>query len=343
MEVGEDEEDAAKKLQEMMPYVSDHVCTEECSIDNPNAMLVCRNGVNKVLWEWDRPRVRDVLVRRINNIYVCKSSKRVHLCTSDCPNKIMNKEHCLICPISGIQWNNDTERTRSWRNTAKCLPTIVTIKSDPNKFCRDNNGTVISGSQNLTIQACKIEVENLMNLMLFSQIRKQSEFSKYLEGKNTGHKRINKYAKHCQYNEAPINVSTMCTLYVNTVFKQSNFFRVQHALDKSEVYTQYTSMLVAYWKVLLKNLAFSLFVPSCLYLMRSGVCVDGVYVIKQCVQLERILPEASTLDLYGIQKAQFTHTKNLILKEIRQNDSQELCKSIRSMYLEISRYGDTNL
>ena len=102
-------------------------------------------------------------------------------------------------------------------------------------------------------------------------------------------------------------------------------------------------MLVAYWKVLLKNLAFSLFVPSCLYLMRSGVCVDGVYVIKQCVQLERILPEASTLDLYGIQKAQFTHTKNLILKEIRQNDSQELCKSIHSMYLEISRYGDTNL
>ena len=95
----------------------------------------------------------------------------------------MNREHCLICPISGIQWNNATERTRSWRNTAKCLPTITTIKSDPNKFCRDVNGTVISGSQNLTLQACKIEVQNLLHLMLFSQIRKQSEFAKYLDGK----------------------------------------------------------------------------------------------------------------------------------------------------------------
>jgi hypothetical protein len=333
----EDEEDAAKQLQAMLPHIGDHVCTVNCCIDNPFAIIVKRNAVEKVLWEWDKPNTGDVLVRRINNIYVCKSSKNVHLCTSDCPNKIMNKEHCLICPISGIQWNNDTERTRSWKNTAKCLPTIITIKSDPNKFCRDVNGSVISGSQNLTMQACKLEVEKLLDLMLFSQIRKQSEFSKYIEGSSMGHKRINKYTKHCQYLNVPVNVSTMCTLYVNTVFKQPNFFRIQKEIENDAVRTQYTNILVAYWKTLLRCTMFDLFIPSCLYLMRSGVCVDGVYVIEQCSQLERVLPEASTLDLYGIQKAQFTHTKNLILKEIRQHKPRELRDKIKAAYVEISR------
>jgi|TARA_B110001452_G_scaffold266780_1_gene274574 hypothetical protein len=330
-EMDEDEEDAAQTLQKMMPFISDHTCTETCCIDNPSAVIVKRNGYNKVLWEWNKPMVGDTFVQRVNNIYVCKSSRKVHLCTSACPHKIMNDEHCLICPISGMQWNNDTERTRSWKNTAKCLPTITTIKSDPNKFCRDINGSVISGSQNLTMQACKLEVDNLLKLMLFSQIRKQSEFSKYIDGRNTGHKRINKYAKHCQLLGKPVNISTMCTLYVNTVFKQPNFFRTQQTIDTSSIYTQYTNILIAYWKVLLINHSFKLFIPSCLYLMRSGVCVDGIYVIDQCVHLENILPEASTLDLYGIHKAQFTHTKNLILKEIRQHVPQVLCDKIKSV------------
>ena len=176
-------------------------------------------------------------------------------------------------------------------------------------------------------------------MMLFSQIRKQSEFSKYLEGRNTGHKRINKYAKHCQFLKAPVNVSTMCTLYVNTVFKHPNFFRVQQEIDTISICKQYTHTLVAYWKVLLKNQCFKLFIPSCLYLMRSGVCVDGVYVIDQCAQLDKILPEASTLDLYGIQKAQFTHTKNLILKEIRQHVPSELRDKIKSVCRDMARNG----
>lgn len=331
----EDEEDAASQLQALMKCKSDHVCTVHCAVDNPYASIVKRGGVDKVLWEWDSTQPGDVFVRGINNIYVCKASRQVHLCTVDCPHKIMNNEHCLICPISGIQWNNDTERTRSWKNTAKCLPTIATIKSDPNKNCRDVNGSVIAGSQNLTMQACKLEVRNLLHMMLFSQIRKQSEFAKYLEGSSTGQKRVNKYAKHCQHSGVPINICTMYTLYVNTVFKQRNFFRTQHSIDH-DILTQYTDMLVSYWKVFMAHLPFLQFIPSCMYLMRSGVRVDGVYVIEQCPPLDNVLPEASTLDLYGIQKAQFTHIKNLILKEIRKHRPRDLCEKIKVVYKEIT-------
>ena len=46
------------------------------------------------------------------------------------------------------------------------------------------------------------------------------------------------------------------------------------------------------------------------------------------INVEKLLPEASTLDLYGIQKATFTHTKNIILKEIRKNDPKKLYRKI---------------
>jgi hypothetical protein len=211
------------------------------------------------------------------------------------------------------------------------MPTITTIKTDPNKFCRDVNGSVISGSQNLTVQACKLEVKELLHRMLFSQIRKQSEFSKYIEARGVANKRINKYSRYCQQNRYPINVSKMTTLYINTVFKQPSFFRRSGNVNPAELYKKYTSLLVMYWQVLLPTLTFELFIPSCLYLMRSGVCVNGVPVIERCFDLEQILPEASTLDLYGIQKASFTNVKNLILKEIRVHGSEKLLDSMASL------------
>jgi len=162
-----------------------------------------------------------------------------------------------------------------------------------------------------------LEVKELLHRMLFSQIRKQSEFSKHIDARNTAHKRINKYSRHCQQTICPINISTMTTLYTNTVFKQPNFFRNSSSVDPETLYKKYTSLLIVYWQTLLPTFAFELFIPSCLYLMRSGICVNGVAVIERCSDLEQILPEASTLDLYGIQKASFTNIKNLILKEIR--------------------------
>ena len=103
---------------------------------------------------------------------------------------------------------------------------------------------------------------------------------------------------------------------------------MKQTIDPENMYKKYTKLLVSYWKILLPSFMFSLFIPSCLYLMRSGVYVNGVPVIERRADLEKILPEASTLDLYGIQKATFTHTKNIILKEIRSNDPKKLHRKI---------------
>ena len=97
-----DDEDVAQQLQLMMKNPVDHVCSEQCNIENPVAMVVQRGLDQAVLWEWNQPRSGDKLIRRVHNIYVCKKNRQVHLCTEDCSNKIMNQEHCLLCPISGI-------------------------------------------------------------------------------------------------------------------------------------------------------------------------------------------------------------------------------------------------
>ena len=52
-------------------------------------------------------------------------------------------------------------------------------------------------------------------------------------------------------------------------------------------------------------------------LRRANLVRDRRQELARAAELEQILPEASTLDLYGIQKASFTNIKNLILKEIR--------------------------
>jgi hypothetical protein len=324
-----DDVDIAHTLQERLCCKTGHVCDSRCKISNPLATVVQRGSTQVVLWQWDRPLVGDTKVRTLSNVYVCEGSRSVHLCTADCTvPKILNAEHCLICPVSGLQWNGETEQTRSWRNVSKCLPTIGTIKSDPNRFCRDNNGVVIEGSMNLTVQLCKQQVKTLLQLMLFSQVRKQSEFAKYLDGVSNANKNMNKYMRYSVFHQLPKNVATMATIYTNTVFAEPNFFRTMHQYKCDRLCAEYAPLLVAYWHCLLPNTVFTTFLPACLYLMRSGVHVEGLRIIQRSNELERILPEANTLDLYNINKPCFTQTKNMILAKIREVDPVELLHTI---------------
>jgi len=326
------DKDVVARLQASVGRSQPHVCTRTCTIHNPRATVVVRKGVETVVFEWESPQPGDTMVRALCNLYVCTQSKTVHQCTPDCTvPKIMNSEHCLMCPISSLQWNGETEHTRSWRNLAKCMPTIATVKTDPNKFCRDANGLVLNESRNLTAQACKLHVKELFQHMFFSQVRKQSEFSKYIDGTLVGNKEINKYVRYCKHHHHPVNVSTMCTIYTNSVFAHYNYLRTMHRYRLDTLCALYTPLLFAYWHVLLPDLLFETFVPACLYLMRAGVLVGQQQIIARCSTLEHILPEANMLDLYGIRKTVFTQTKNNILSQIRRRDPIKLCRAIASV------------
>ena len=55
-----------------------------------------------------------------------------------------------------------------------------------------------------------------------------------------------------------------------------------------------------------------------MYIMKNGLCLGGVQVIKKDSYLASILPEANTLDSYNINKPAFTACKNNILKAYRE-------------------------
>ena len=63
---------------------------------------------------------------------------------------------------------------------------------------------------------------------------------------------------------------------------------------------------------------FKSFVPACLFIMKTGLIMQGVFVIPKSRYLEVVLPEANNLDLYSISKPSFTQTKNNIYRVVRE-------------------------
>ena len=61
-----------------------------------------------------------------------------------------------------------------------------------------------------------------------------------------------------------------------------------------------------------------IFVISILYIMKGGLCLGGMEVIPKDKYLASVLPEANTLDSYGVNKPSFTACKNNILKAYRE-------------------------
>ena len=105
-------------------------------------------------------------LRALSYVYVCEGTGTVHHCTEHCPlERIANDDHTLVCPVSGVQWNNESEVVRSWKLTSKCVPTITADKRDPNMYSRAADGTVGSSTLNIKNEECKNEVKKFLELV----------------------------------------------------------------------------------------------------------------------------------------------------------------------------------
>jgi hypothetical protein len=63
--------------------------------------------------------------------------------------------------------------------------------------------------------------------------------------------------------------------------------------------------------------ALEAFITAILFIMRQGLRINDVEVISKDYYLESALPEANSLDIYGIQKTHFTNCRNSIQAAIR--------------------------
>ena len=319
-----------------------HVCTAECDIVVPKIHIYARDGTEVIHYQFQpkQPWMNESnLVRRVHNIYVCKATLSVHHCHALCDvPKITNSEHCLVCPISGMQWDNSTEEVKSWKLAAKCAPTMTVDKSDPNVFLRNHDGTLTNSSAtvNVHMHAQRNQIKELLHMLLFSFTRIRIELGKYVEGVKSANKEINRYKRQCTAQNKPKNLARMSVIYLHTKFRRPNFLRI---LDK--VKTQEASLtrsvgdtiiglhacIVRQHKVVAP---FRLFCCATIYIMKYGLQHD-VWIIPKEPAFASILPEANVLSLFGIEKPLFTQTKNAILTVMREMLSKYPPQTVKQM------------
>ena len=301
-----------------------HVCTEKCDTRPINVHIHEKDGVQHIRWSGNNKAWmnKNNFVRALKYVFVCTQTHTVHHCTETCClDPVPNDDHTLACPVSGVQWNNETEVVRSWKLTSKCIPTIVSDKRDPNMFSRNKDGTVTNATLNIKDESCKRQVQKTLKLLVCSHRRKCQELEKFKHGRQAGVKQMNRYIKHCRDNRKCVNVRTMINIMNTETFSKPIFLRImdkyEHSIDK---YTEdVCPVIVNLWNIveMPRQIAFEVFVPAMLYILQRGISVDSVIIIPKYDVFEIILPDANTLDDFEIAKSTFTQTKNTIRMCIR--------------------------
>lgn len=331
--------------------INNHVCHfNRCKIRNLPVEIHSLDGKYYIRskftqkYEWF---CEDTLVKKVYSIYICMNTGKIHYCHIACDGeRMVNRDNCQVCCISGIQY--ESESVRSWQLASRCVQVVVADKRDPNLYSRDENGRVKnSGIYNLKTNQCIIMCHEYIVNLLYSVLRKNCERKKMREAQKEAEKIVSKYKRHCEKNNITKNYVHMMTIYVNQVKKRplyTQFIMIEK--DKQKKYIElYTREIIVYWKTILCRTQlgrqtpslfnFKNFIPACLYIMKNGLPMQGMYIINKHDYLENSLPEANTLDVYGIYKPAFTQCKNKILEAIREmiankEDSVELKKHIQS-------------
>ena len=316
--------------------VKDHCCHfNRCTIVNLNVEI--HKQPNQDIYGIKTPYIRppqwisrDTVVDRVYSIYLCKGTGKIHYCHANCDGERMtNEDNCQVCCISGIQYQS--ESVRSWKISARCVPTVLVNKQDPYMYSRDKDGRVkLSGVHNLKMTQQVMLSKETIHKLLFSKIRMRSELHKQREAEREAEKCVNKYKRYCERKSIPKNYIHMITLYISSMKKKPQY---THLLMKSDedreaIVKKHTVDLIGIWKMVLFKttlgkemssfFSFKTFLPACLYIIKSGLTMNGFCIIEKSRYLEAALPEANTLDLYNISKPSFTQTKNNILRAIRE-------------------------
>ena len=314
-----------------------HVCNfNTCNIINLNVEIHENGGKFAIKTKYlpPLPWKSTELVETIYSIYICKNTGKIHYCHINCDGeRKMNDDNCEICCISGIQYQS--ESVRSWKVSARCVPSVIANKTDPYKFSRNKNGRVKpSGVHNLKLTECILVAREFIHNLLFSSLRMKNEEHKVNDLKRDAEKTVNKYKRYCERNKIPKNYIHMITMYISKVKNKHRFIHLikKPPEEKEKILNTLSKLLIATWKMVVfkttmgirtpSMFPFKTFVPACLFIMKNGLGMGGIYIIDKSRYLESALPEANTLDLYSIAKPSFTQTKNNIFKAVRETVEQ---------------------
>jgi hypothetical protein len=312
-------------------HVRDHECSyNKCNIVNLTIEIHRQNEKYYICCKYLKAPSwvsRGTLIQTLYNIYLCKESGKIHHCHKDCDGgRITNRDNCQVCVVSGVQYESET--VRSWQISSRCVPTVLSDKRDPHMYSRSADGRVKnSGIHNIKVTQCVMVCEDFIKKLLFSRKRMMAEMHKRNEYKKDSEKIVNKYRRYCERTSKPKVYMHSLTLYIHNMKRKPMFTRLiaKSREEQVEIMKKYTTEIISYWKMFIAHtvaqnstFSFKVFVPACLYIMRNGLYMNGVDIIKKSRYLESALPEANGLHLYNINKPSLTHGQKHIVRVIRE-------------------------
>lgn len=316
-------------------HVPGHVCSmERCNIQQ----VVCgvwvrKNGethrcIRSMCQKHPPWANRGTLTKQIRNVYMCCATGTSHWCDEQCQCTHMDHlDGGFVCRVSGIRY--DSVKADTWFNGHRVTATHQENK-DPLKLVRNTNFRIDEDSK-VTIrdQQHLFIARDQINAILFSPDRLYMEQRKYVEMKGEAEKVVQKYIKSCEKSGQSMVFTHLVQLYINQMNRRY-IFRNLIPTDKTtdDVVKEYSKITCRYWTNMTQKFPLGIqtpaifpikvFVISIMYIMKSGLCLGGMWVIPKDDYLASVLPEANTLDSYKINKPAFTACKNNILKAYRE-------------------------
>jgi len=319
-------------------HVKEHTCSmETCNIQHciggvwksKDKTHICIRSMCKDHPKWAN---NGTLKQQTRNLYMCCQTGLSHWCDEQCTSTLIDHDDGgHICCISGIRY--DSIKSDTWFNSHRVTATHQENK-DPLKLVRDTDFQLNSNCQDtIREQQHYYLAKKQIAAILFSNERLFMEQRKYVEMKNEAEKVIQKYIKTCEKTNRCVFFTTIVQLYINQMNRR-HIFRNLLPKDGSiaDIVDKYSRLTCRYWTMMTQTFPLGIqtpalfpikiFIVSILYIMKGGLCLGGLSVIPKDNYLSSILPEANTLDSYGINKPSFTACKNNIYKSYRNASEQ---------------------
>jgi len=303
-----------------------HVCSRHsCSVERIEVTVMKNKGVYHFCTLHCPGRPHDisfVAVGKMSSVFFCMDSGKVHRCDIKCirgENEEL-ENGVRMCSISGIEYGQEEvslyKTQRSFRN--------MRLYCDPYSKHRDrsrNLSTVPKFESALRFQAIEI-----LRLLVFSNRRAYAERRKSILLKADTRTQLCSYVKMCRSARHPIVLTHLVCIALHAG-RRKNWKRPKRR-NRSAIEKKCADAVVNVWSVLFKHTVLKervrfgrtlpTLVASILYLMKSGLPMNNVQIIPKMFFLEAALPEANTLNTYGIARGQFTSIKNEIRNAIRE-------------------------
>jgi hypothetical protein len=299
-----------------------HVCTQDfCSIVAVPAAILTRGDAVRAATRFCKLPTKGWSARhKLSNLFFCKSSSQLHLCTSNCAkHNAIFLDGQLTCRVSGRVLG--TERVAAY--ITMYAPRQKSLSVDPYLYRRDGSGSVDFSRSSLLRVAT-----NVVHTLLFSKQRQYFELDKIKQLKARAKKKVTYFLKLCRLQRRTICYTDLLRINAFAMASSRIFVGLTQTNETaSRLETTHANRILELWQKLINNTEmekycdnmgfFSVFCVSVLYLQKIGLPLATVQVLQRDRFLERALPEASNLCHYKISKNAFTNCKNAIRGALR--------------------------